>query len=756
MAIGIQDEHEELRTAVQGWAEARDVAGAMRAALEADTDAVPGYWADLAGQGLLAIHLAEEFGGQGAGLVELAVVAEELGRAAAVGPWDTTAIVAGIVAAAGSGSLAKGVLPGLADGSLSATLSIPIAAPDGSPMAASGLTGVRDADGSIVISGSLRPLLHGSIVTHGLAAAVVGGDPAGETVWVLLERADAADVIALPSFDLTRPCATWVFDGARVPAERVLDGATTGMVRDLALVVLSAEAVGGARWCLDSAAEHARTREQFGRPIGQFQGIKHRLANMLVSVEQAVAATWDAALVLGAEFGATSGDETDQGSLAVQLAAALALDGYVEAAKGAIQVLGGMGFTWEHDAHVHLRRATTLRQLVGGTAPLRAESARLALAGWRRRLTVDLPPEAEAMRADLGAVVARIAAIEDPAVRHRALADEGLLAPHWPAPWGRDAGAVEQLVIDQVCAEADLKRPNLAVAAWALPTIMAHGTAEQTERWVGPTLRGEYIWCQLFSEPGAGSDLAALSTRATRVDGGWSLTGQKVWTSVAQRAHWGICLARTNPDVPKHRGITYFLVDMKSAGIDIRPLREITGDALFNEVFFDDCFVPDECVVGEVDGGWKLARTTLANERVSLSSDSAFGGALEGVLHRVAADSALQDPVTLDRLGYLLAEAQSLAQLGMRATLRSVGGLQPGSESSVRKLLGAEFDQRVHEFGLDICGPDGALMQGDAAASAYGVLQSKCMTIAGGTSEVQRNVIGERLLGLPRDPEPGR
>ena len=756
MAIGIQDEHEELRTAVQGWAEARNVAGVMRAALEADADAVPDYWADLAGQGLLAIHLAEEFGGQGAGLIELAVVAEELGRAAAVGPWDTTAIVAGIVAAAGSGSLAKGVLPGLADGSLSATLSIPIAAPDGSPMAASGLTGVRDADGSIVVSGSLRPLLHGSIVTHALAAAVVVGEHGDETVWVLLERADAADVIALPSFDLTRPCATWVFDGARVPAERVLDGATTGMVRDLALVVLSAEAVGGARWCLDSAAEHARTREQFGRPIGQFQGIKHRLANMLVSVEQAVAATWDAALVLGAEFGATSGDETDQGSLAVQLAAALALDGYVEAAKGAIQVLGGMGFTWEHDAHVHLRRATTLRQLVGGTAPLRAESARLALAGWRRRLTVDLPPEAEAMRADLGAVVARIAAIEDPAVRHRALADEGLLAPHWPAPWGRDAGAVEQLVIDQVCAEADLKRPNLAVAAWALPTIMAHGTAEQTERWVGPTLRGEYIWCQLFSEPGAGSDLAALSTRATRVDGGWSLTGQKVWTSVAQRAHWGICLARTNPDVPKHRGITYFLVDMKSAGIDIRPLREITGDALFNEVFFDDCFVPDECVVGEVDGGWKLARTTLANERVSLSSDSAFGGALEGVLTRVAGNPVLQDPVTLDRLGYLLAEAQSLAQLGMRATFRSVGGLQPGSESSVRKLLGAEFDQRVHEFGLDICGPDGALMQGDAAASAYGVLQSKCMTIAGGTSEVQRNVIGERLLGLPRDPEPGR
>ncbi len=751
MAIGIRDEHEELRSAVQGWAEARGVGASVRRALDADADALPPYWPDLAAQGLVAVHLPEEYGGQGAGMVELAVVAEELGRAAAIGPWDTTAVVAGVVATAGGAELVKTLLPGLADGTLSASLSVPVALPDGTPSAPAGLTGRPGPDGSLIVSGTLRPLVHGGVVTHVLAAVAVDGTEC----WVVLERGDAADVVELPSFDPTRPAASWTLAAAAVPAERRLD-VTTGAVRDLTLVVLSAEAVGGARWCVDTAAEHARTREQFGRPIGQFQGVKHRLANMLVTVEQAVAATWDAALVLESEGGATSGEETDQGSLSVQLAAALALDGYVEAAKGAIQVLGGMGFTWEHDAHVHLRRATTLRQLVGGTAPLRAESARLALAGWRRRLTIDLPPEAEAVRAEVDARVADIAAIEDPAQRHRALADSGLLAPHWPAPWGRDAGAVEQLVIDQALAEARLRRPNLAVAAWALPTIMAHGTPEQTERFVGPTLRGELIWCQLFSEPGAGSDLAALSTRATRVDGGWSLTGQKVWTSVARRAHWGICLARTNPDVPKHRGITYFLVDMHAPGIEVRPLREITGEALFNEVFFDGCFVPDECVVGEIDGGWKLARTTLANERVSLSTDSAFGGALEGVLHRLADRPEPPDPVTLDRLGHLLADAQSLAQLGMRATLRSVGGLQPGPESSVRKLVGAEFEQRVHEFGLDICGPNGAVTDGDAAVSAHGVLQSKCLTIAGGTSEVQRNVIGERLLGLPRDPEPGR
>jgi len=751
LAIGIQDEHEDLRAAVRGWAEAHGVGAAVRLALDAEADALPPYWDDLAGQGLVAVHLPEELGGQGAGTLELAVVAEELGRAAAVGPWDTTAVVAAVVATAGGADLSKTLLPGLADGSLTASLSVPVAAPDGTPTAPAGLTGGPGAGGSLVVTGTLRPLVHGAVVTHVLAPVTVGDDDR----WVVLERADAVEVVELPSFDPTRPTASWRLEGVSVPGDRVLD-VTTGAIRDLALVVLSAEAVGGARWCVDTAAEHARTREQFGRPIGQFQGVKHRLADMLVSVEQAVAATWDAALVLDSEGGATSGEETDQGSLSVQLAAALALDGYVEAAKGAIQVLGGMGFTWEHDAHVHLRRATTLRQLVGGTAPLRAESARLALAGWRRRLTIDLPPEAETVRAEVGALVAGIAAVEDPAERHRALADAGLLAPHWPAPWGRDAGAVEQLVIDQVVAEAGLRRPNLAVAAWALPTIMAHGTPEQTERFVGPTLRGELIWCQLFSEPGAGSDLAALSTRATRVDGGWSLTGQKVWTSVARRAHWGICLARTNPDVPKHRGITYFLVDMHSAGIEVRPLREITGDALFNEVFFDGCFVPDECVVGEIDGGWKLARTTLANERVSLSTDSAFGGALEGLLTRLADGDDLPDPVTLDRLGHLLADAQSLAQLGMRATLRSVGGLQPGSESSVRKLVGAEFEQRVHEFGLDICGPDGAVTDGAAAVSAHGVLQSKCLTIAGGTSEVQRNVIGERLLGLPRDPEPGR
>jgi alkylation response protein AidB-like acyl-CoA dehydrogenase len=277
---------------------------------------------------------------------------------------------------------------------------------------------------------------------------------------------------------------------------------------------------------------------------------------------------------------------------------------------------------------------------------------------------------------------------------------------------------------------------------------------------VRPTLLGEISWCQLFSEPDAGSDLAALTTTATRTDGGWLLNGQKVWTSMALEADWGICLVRTNPSAPKHLGITYVIVDMRSPGIDIRPLKEMTGLEMFNEVFFDDVFVPDDCVIGEVDGGWPLARTTLANERVSMGSGSSFGGGIEALLglvgERIGAGLLdADDALLLDALGALVAEAHSVAVLGLRSTLRAVSGERPGPEASVRKLLGVEHDQRTQELGLSLLGPEGATTIGAAGQWTFGFLANRCLTIAGGTSEIQRNVIAERLLGLPRDPEPG-
>ena len=239
--------------------------------------------------------------------------------------------------------------------------------------------------------------------------------------------------------------------------------------------------------------------------------------------------------------------------------------------------------------------------------------------GVRRLVDVDLEGRDEAVRPDVREPAERIAALPEDE-RRAALVEAGYLTPHWPAPYGLGADAVTQIVIDEELARAGVTRPDIVIAGWALPTIVEHGDDEQRERFVLPSLRGELVWCQLFSEPGSGSDLASLRTRAERVDGGWKLTGQKVWTSVAQRADWGICLARTDPDAPQHKGISYFLVDMRSAGIDVRPLREITGEALFNEVFLDDVFVPDDCLVGELGDGWKLARTTLANERVAMAT----------------------------------------------------------------------------------------------------------------------------------------
>ncbi len=737
MAIGIGDDHEELRRTVQRWVETRGESAPARALLDAEAESLPDFWNELSAQGWLGLHVGEEHGGQGFGFLELAVAVEVLARACLPGPWATTMTAAAALATT-SDAAAKELLPGLVDGTVPATVSLP---------GSGALEAARAPDGSLVVTGTLSPVLEAATTRVCLAPVVSGGSRA--CGWVALDLdTPGVEVRPLASLDLTRRVAAVQVSELTVGPARQLPSLETSAVLHRALVVSAAECAGGTRWCLESANEHAKERRQFGRPIGQFQAVKHRLADMLVAVEQVASVAWDAAVA------ADGGDES-QIALSALLAGSLALDAYVECAKACVQLHGGMGFTWEHDAHLHLRRALALRQLLGGTTPLRLEAAGTARRGGRRRLEIELPAKAEEVRPAIRELVARVANASGTEEKRRQLVETGLLTPHWPAPWGRGAGPIEQLVIDQEMAQSGVWRPNLAVGAWALPTIIAHGSAEQQDRFVGPTLHGELTWCQLFSEPGAGSDLAALSMRARRVEGGWSLTGQKVWTSMAQKADWGICLARTNPDAPKHAGITYFLVDMRSEGIEVRPLREITGDALFNEVFFTDVFVSDDCVVGQVDDGWRLARTTLANERVSMSSGATFGFGIEWILGSLDDGESPEQAVVLDEVGALLAEAQSVALLGARATLRSVSGVDPGPEASVRKLLGAEHEQRVQELGLRLLGADGAVTEGEGQQWSRGFLSTRCLTIAGGTSEVQRNVIAERLLGLPRDPEPG-
>ncbi|WP_405837935.1 acyl-CoA dehydrogenase [Streptomyces platensis] len=762
MGIGITPEHRDLAEAAGGWAARAVPPEAVRKLLDT-APARPGrpaYWDQLAAQGLLGLHLPEADGGGGGELLDLAVVLEELGRAAFPGPYLPTTLAAALLHRGGAPTLVRELATGarigaaaLGPGSLTA-----VETPDGYVLDGTAPPVLAGADADlIVLAAEVAAKAEGEAAAEGsgeAASAADEGDKADgadgaerdgarrarETVWLAVD-AGALAVRGQASADPTRPTAEVSAHGVPVPAERRLT-VDSDLVRDLAGVLWAAESCGTASWALRTAAEHAAVREQFGRPIGQFQAVKHLCADMLVRCEQAAALVWDAARALHEPPGVRG--------LVAALATATALDAAVSCAKDCIQILGGTGFTWEHDAHLHLRRATVARQLLGSGDTHRLRAARLAADGARRPLQLELPAEAAEFRTEARTVLDGVRGL-DPAAVRRALAPTGYAAPHLPAPYGLGAGPVQQLAIQQELAAAGLRISDLGIATWVVPSLIAHGTPEQQERYLLPSLRGDLLWCQLFSEPEAGSDLAALRTRAERTaDGRWRINGQKVWTSAAQWASHGILLARTDPDAPKHKGLTFFLVDMAAPGIDIRPLKEITGDSLFNEVYFDDVLLPPDAVVGEVDNGWKVARTTLDNERVHMADQLTFDTGLEALLDR----AAVLDGSVRARVGALAAEAHALGCIGLRTTLQQVSGLEPGAGASIRKLVQTPHQQKVAELALELLGPDGAVREGAGERALHGFLMSRCLTIAGGTTQVQLNVVAERLLGLPRDPEP--
>jgi alkylation response protein AidB-like acyl-CoA dehydrogenase len=321
--------------------------------------------------------------------------------------------------------------------------------------------------------------------------------------------------------------------------------------------------------------------------------------------------------------------------------------------------------------------------------------------------------------------------------------------PHWPAPWGRGAGPLEQIVIDEEFARAGTRRTQYAVSGWVALTVIQHGTQNQIERWVNPTLHKELVWCQLFSEPEAGSDAAAVRTKAERSEGGWLVTGQKIWTSRAHLSHYGLATVRTDSSVPKRRGITVMAIDMRSPQVTVRPLREATGDALFNEVFLDGVFVPDSDVVGAVNDGWSVARATFGNERVSIGSTSYTRGYELIDLYRRHSRS---DPVLARRVGEVLARRNSLDALRAYSVQRSILERDFDGQANVSKLLLAELTQDETALALELLGDRGAVIEDEAADVTWSLLFSRCVTIGGGTSEIARNQIAERILNFPREP----
>jgi hypothetical protein len=716
--FAITDDHAELAASVDGLLTRRDALGANRALLESDTEALPDWWADAAGLGWLGLHLPERLGGAGYGVAELAVVVEGCGRHVAPGPLVPTTIVSATLAHAVVGdpdvAEVEDLLRSLADGSRVGGF--------GSGGDLDVRAGRATGDAGVVLGGGIADLIM---------------IPQGDDLLVF-RAGDGVSVEVPRNLDPSRRSARMALSDA--PVLR-LEGQAP-LLRDVARTVLAAEAAGLARRCTEEAARYAKEREQFGRPIGMFQAVKHHTANMIVATEVATAAAWDAARA--------AESDAEQRAYAAAVAASMAGPAVDLCVNLNTQVHGGIAITWEHDAHLFVRRAAVIQSLLRADEAA-ADVALLASEKVARTVTVDLPPEAETIRDDVRALVGHLQPLGDEA-RLAKLIETGYVMPHWPRPFGREAGAVEQLVVEQEFAAAGIKKPSYGITAWVLLTLIQHGTDEQVRRWIAPALRREVIWCQLFSEPAAGSDAAGIRTRATPTTGGWMINGQKVWTTGAHLAGFGLVTVRTDPDAAKHQGITTMVVDMHAPGVTVRPLRQTTGSAGFNEVFFDDVFIPDGDVVGEINAGWTVARATLGNESVSLGGDQESMSITGSMI--VEAVEAHPDRVTGGRVraGRYVALGQTVRNLNLRTAHRAVAGGEPGPEGAVSKLLLSELMHEAASILAAAAGPDIAFLEGDGAIAANLQLIHRALAIAGGTSEIKRSQIAERLLGLPRDP----
>lgn len=731
MSIAITPEHYELADSVRSLVARVAPSEVLHAALESPVENPPPYWQAAAEQGLQGVHLAESVGGQGFGILELAVVLAEFGYGAVPGPFVPSAIASALIAA--HDPQAK-VLAELATGAAIAAYALD-----------SGLTATRHGD-VLVIRGEVRAVpaaAQASVLV--LPVAIESRDE-----WIVL-RNDQLEIEAVKSLDPLRPIAHVRANAVDVSDDALLSNLTMTTAHALMSTLLSAEAVGVARWATDTASAYAKIREQFGRPIGQFQAIKHKCAEMIADTERATAAVWDAARALD-DAGESSSDVEFAAAVAATLAPATAQ----RCTQDCIQVHGGIGFTWEHDTNVYYRRALMLAACFGRGSEYPQRVVDTATTAGMRPVDIDLDPSTEKLRAQIRAEVAALKAMpREP--RTVAIAEGGWVLPYLPKPWGRAASPVEQIIIAQEFTAGRVKRPQIAIATWIVPSIVAFGTDNQKQRLLPPTFRGDIFWCQLFSEPGAGSDLASLATKATRVDGGWRITGQKIWTTGAQYSQWGALLARTDPSAPKHNGITYFLLDMKSEGVQVKPLRELTGKEFFNTVYLDDVFVPDELVLGEVNRGWEVSRNTLTAERVSIGgSDSTFLPTL-GEFVDFVRDYRFEgqfDQVARHRAGQLIAEGHATKLLNLRSTLLTLAGGDPMAPAAISKLLSMRTGQGYAEFAVSSFGTDAVIGDTERLPGKWGeyLLASRATTIYGGTSEVQLNIIAERLLGLPRDP----
>lgn len=738
VAIALTPEQQQLSEAVEQFAARHAPIDATRAGLDDLAEGrLPSWWGALVDNGFHAVHLPESVGGQGGGLEDMACVLEAAGSALLPGPLLTTAI-AGAALASQPGPAAETLLKEIAAGAPAALVS-----GDHSDFRAR-----RDGDGWLVTGASG--------LTPGVCSAqrvvVPFADQTGAVLWSVLSPLEG-QVESRRGTDLTTDLGILRLNDHPVPASAVLTGMDADRVTALTVAFTASAAAGITQWCVNTVTEHLRTREQFGKPIGTFQALQHKAAMLLVNSALATAAAWDAVRALNGTA------EADQHRLTACSAAVMAVMPVPGLVLEALTMLGAIGFTWEHDLHLYWRRATSLAASIGPVSRWTRNLGELSATA-TRDVTVNLGESDAEFRARVVEVLDRALTVSDNGfgrqgdypefavgTRRALLADAALIAPHWPAPWGCDATVRQQLIVDEEFGKrAGLVRPSVGIAEWILPSLIGAGSPELQERFVPTTLRGDLSWCQLFSEPGAGSDLASLSTRAARVEGGWRINGHKIWTSLAHRADFGALLARTDPDAPKHRGIGYFILDMRSPGVEFRQITQSSGRAEFNEVFLTDVFVPDEMLLGDPASGWQLAISTMAHERVAISGYVNIDRV--GALRELVAVSTDPDPV-LHAIGEIDAYTNALKALGVRETLRLLDGQAPGPASSIAKVATNVMLRRAAELTLGLTGPL-ALEQDSQPAVVAPYLDLPAELIGGGTSEIQLNIIAQLILGLPR------
>lgn len=740
MVLAITAEQEDLVDAVSRFATRHAPIDKTRAAFDSiAAGEIPPWWEEFTAHGFHAVHLPDRVGGQGGSLADLSCVIETAASALLPGPLLSTATASAVAASADDSAAAL-----LTD--FAAGVTAVVVLPEHSDVRA-----VRKADGWRLTgsSESVLGLLAAQRIL--LAAHTDEGD-----LWFVLDtdtdRGTTLTIDQQRGTDLSTDIGVLNLEDHPVAAESELAGVDTERARGIVVALTACASAGTVRRCTDTATEYIRERRQFGKPVGAFQALQHKAAALLVNSELAAAAAWDAVRACD--------EPAEQQQLAAASAALVAVAPGPDLVLDALTMFGAIGYTWEHDTHLYWRRAISLAASLGPPTRWSRTVGGLALS-MKRSTAVNLGDVESEFRASVAETLDRALTLrnEHPSDDDRApglaygaqrdlLVEAGLAAPHLAPPWGLGATAVQQVIINEEFDKRhDLTKPSLGIAEWILPIILDTGSELQRERFAWPILRGAQRWCQLFSEPGAGSDLASLSTRAVKVDGGWVVNGHKIWTSMADRAHYGALLARTDPDAPKHRGISYFLIDMKSPGVTVEPIKQASGHSDFNEVFLSDVFVPDDMLVGKPGEGWNLAVATMAVERTAIGNYVNIDRS--SALRHVAWVDGPDRDVALRALGEVEAYATAIKAMVLRETLRLVEGQSAGPTSSIAKYAMVLLLRRASSATLALTGRTAMLEESDpAVVRPYFDMPSEL--IGGGTPEIQLTVIASMILGLPR------